>query len=100
MDIKPDDQEAWYNRGVTLYDLGLYEEALHSYNQALQIQPDFADAYYNKACCYGLQGKIDLALEALQHSITLDSDCQEIAKTDLAFDRIRNDDRFRALIGE
>ncbi len=100
VDIKPDDQEAWYNRGVTLYDSGLYEEALHSYNQALQIQPDFADAYYNKACCYSLQEKIDLALEALQHAITLDSDCQEIAKTDLAFDRIRNDDRFRALIGE
>ena len=100
VDIKPDSHEAWYNRGVELSALGRKEEAIQSFDQALQIQPDFASAYYNKACCYGLQGTIDLAIATLQQAITLDSDFQEMAKTDPDFDRIRNDDRFRSLIGE
>jgi len=100
VDIKPDLHEAWYNRGRALSALGRKEEAIQSFDKALQIQPDYASAYYNKACCYALQGTIDLAIATLQQAITLDSDCQEMAKTDPDFDRIRNDDRFRALIGE
>ena len=100
VDIKPDLHEAWYNRGRALSALGRKEEAIQSFDRSLQIQPDYANAYYNKACCYGLQEKIDLAIETLQQAITLDSDCQEMAKTDSDFDRIRKDDRFRALIGE
>jgi len=98
--IKPDDHEAWNNRDAVLSVLGHYEKALQSYDRVLQIQPGFADAYYGKACCYCLQEKIDLAIETLQQAITLDSDYQEMAKTDSDFDRIRNDDRFRSLIGE
>ena len=98
--IKPDDHEAWDQRGYVLMYLGRYEEALQSYDQALQIQPDFANAYYNKACCYGLQQNIELAIETLQHAIALDSKYRELAKTDSDFDGIRQDERFRALIGE
>ena len=100
LDIKPDDHAAWCARGWALFSLGRKEEAIQNYDQALQIQPEFAPAYYIKACCYGLQEKIDLAIETLQQAITLDSHCREMAKTDSGFDRIRNDDRFRALIGE
>ncbi|MCY7273764.1 MAG: tetratricopeptide repeat protein [Phormidesmis sp. CAN_BIN44] len=100
VDIKPDKHEAWSNRGVALSTLGRNEDAIQSFDQALRIQPDFASAYYNKACCYGLQGTIDLAIEILRQAITLDSNYQNMAKTDPDFDRIRNDDRFRALIGE
>jgi len=100
VDINPDLYEAWYNRGLALSDLGRYEEALQSYDRSLQIQPDDADSYYNKACCYSLQKKIELAIETLQQAIALNSKYQEMAKTDSDFDRIRNDDRFRALIGE
>ncbi len=98
--IKPDYHTAWVYRGFVLTYLGRYDEALQSYDRALQIQPDSARAHYGKAHCYGLQEEIDLAIETLQQAITLDSDYQEMAKTDSAFDRIRNDDRFRALIGE
>jgi len=100
LDINPDDHAAWCARGWALFSLGRKEEAVQNYDQALQIQPEFAPAYYIKACCYGLQEKIDLAIETLQQAINLDPDCQEMAKTDPGFDLIRNDDRFRALIGE
>ena len=98
--IKPDKHEAWYNRGLALSDLGRKEEAIASYDQAIAIKPDYHEAWYNKACCYSLQQKIELAIETLQHAIALDAEYRELAKTDSDFDGIRNDERFRALIGE
>ena len=36
--------EAWSNRGNTLYRLKRFEEALASYDRALALRPDFAEA--------------------------------------------------------
>jgi len=47
-----------------------------------------------------LQGHIDLAIETLQHAISLDAENREWAKTDSDFDGIRDDERFRVVVGE
>ena len=39
LEIKPDDYQAWYNRGSALDSLGRYEEAIASYDKALKITP-------------------------------------------------------------
>ncbi|HAC63794.1 MAG TPA: hypothetical protein DCF68_09705, partial [Cyanothece sp. UBA12306] len=39
LEIKPDYDEAWNNRGIALGNLGRYEEAIASYDQALEIKP-------------------------------------------------------------
>jgi len=80
--------------------LGQFEAAHESFDRAISLKPDDGGAHYDKACCYGLQGKIELAIETLQQAISLDSKYQDMAKTDSDFDGIRNDERFRALIGE
>ena len=77
-----------------------FEAAQESYDRVIEIEPDDAMAYYNKACCYGLQEQIDLAIDTLQHSITLYSENRELAKTDSDFDGIRDDERFQAVVGE
>lgn len=38
-DLKPEDAQAWYNRGVELAQLGQYEDAIAD-NQTLKIEPD------------------------------------------------------------
>jgi tetratricopeptide (TPR) repeat protein len=99
LEIKPDDDAAWYNRGNALKNLGRYEEAVASYDKALEFKPDKDEAWYNKACNYALQGHIDLALENLQQAINLNPDkYRQMAKTDTDFDRIRDDERFQALL--
>jgi Flp pilus assembly protein TadD len=40
MELKPDNDQACYDRGVVLDDLKRYKEALDSYNQALKLNPD------------------------------------------------------------
>lgn len=91
----------WYNQGDALISLERYPEAIASYDKALKIDPKFDLAYYNKACVYALQGKVDLAIENFQQVIKLDpGKLQELAKTDPDFDRIRQDERFQALLRE
>jgi tetratricopeptide (TPR) repeat protein len=51
------------NDGNTYYKQGFYEEALESYNQALQIDPDNTDLLNNKGLTLVKLGKIDEAKE-------------------------------------
>ena len=79
--------------------MGRWEEAIASYDKALEIQPNDANTFYSKACCYALEGNVDLAIENLQQAINLNpNEYREAAKTDSVFDGIRGDNRFQALI--
>jgi len=60
-----------------------------------------ADSFYNQACSYALQGKVEQAIENLQQAIKLSPEkYREMAKTDSDFDIIRDSERFQALIQE
>ncbi|MGJ3251220.1 MAG: tetratricopeptide repeat protein [Elainellaceae cyanobacterium] len=98
--IKADYYNAWGAKGLALQTLQRFEEAISSYDRAIDIQPDDYRAWYAKARCYALWGKADDAIDSLRHAIELDAACREKAKTDSDFDAIRDDARFKALIGE
>ncbi|MBV9387655.1 MAG: hypothetical protein JOZ78_14640 [Chroococcidiopsidaceae cyanobacterium CP_BM_ER_R8_30] len=58
-------------------------------------------SWYNKVCCYASQINAELALENLQQAINLNPDkYRQMAITASAFDKIRQDERFQALIRE
>ena len=46
--IKPDYAQVLTNRGVTLWDLKRFEEALASYDTVLAIKPDYAQVPTNR----------------------------------------------------
>ncbi len=79
--------------------MGRLEEAVASYDKAVEIKPDFHQAWYNKACYYALQNNIEQAIENLQIAINLNPEkYQKMAKTDRDFDTIRDNERFQKLI--
>lgn len=45
----PLDAKLEYNQGVDYYKLGLYDKAIKCFRQAVNIHPDYIDAYYNLA---------------------------------------------------
>jgi tetratricopeptide (TPR) repeat protein len=96
--IYPNDSDMWCGRGVLLTKLGCYEAAIASYDCALTIQPNDADFAYNKACCYGLQKQVELAIRWLKQAVELDEEILDCAKTDSDFDGIRQDERFQAFL--
>lgn len=51
--------------------MGRLEQAIESYDQAIEIKPDYHQAWYNKACYYALQNNIEQEIENLQQAINL-----------------------------
>ena len=47
LEIDPKNASIWYNKGVALYQLKRFGEALKCYDQALLIEPKFAEACPN-----------------------------------------------------
>jgi len=54
----------WNNRGNTLLEMGFFEQAAKSYQQALQLAPTLHDSRVALATCMQSQGKIHEALVA------------------------------------
>ncbi len=94
-----EDYLIWYNRGVELARKGSYSEAIACYETVLEINPDFANAFYNKACCYALLGFVDLALDNLQRAVEFIPNLyRELALADSDLSCIWKQERFAALI--
>ncbi|MEG4625673.1 tetratricopeptide repeat protein [Microcoleus sp. w1-18aA5] len=50
--------EAWCDRGNEQYNLGRFEDAIASYNQAIVLQPDYHDALHNREVAQRKLGEI------------------------------------------
>jgi tetratricopeptide (TPR) repeat protein/tRNA A-37 threonylcarbamoyl transferase component Bud32 len=61
-----------YNKGFSLANLGLYEEAIGCFLKALQLNtPNLADAHCNLGITYHLQGNLDAAIVELKEALRL-----------------------------
>jgi tetratricopeptide (TPR) repeat protein len=66
----------YYNRGSTYSELE-YDKAVHNYNQAIQLDPNSADAYYNRGTLYGQSYNYSKALSDLTRTIELNPEFAE-----------------------
>jgi len=77
LQLKPDDAEAFNNRGVALRDLKRHEEALASYDRALQLKPDYAEALTNRGVALGDLKRYQEALVSYDRALQLKPDYAE-----------------------
>ena len=61
----PQTAEEWLNKGITAYDNEDYEESIKCYNKAIELKPDYADAYYNMGATYSHMGNEEKTIEYL-----------------------------------
>ncbi|NJR14673.1 MAG: tetratricopeptide repeat protein [Calothrix sp. CSU_2_0] len=95
---KPEDADSWFQKGLALTGIRQYKEAIFAYQNVLKIEPDFAPALYNIACCYAQEDNSELAIHNLQKAIILNRELYlRDAKIDSDFDRIREYPSFQAL---
>ncbi|WP_292696929.1 MULTISPECIES: tetratricopeptide repeat protein [unclassified Nostoc] len=59
----------WFGCGNSLRKLQRYDEAIASYERALELQPEFHWAWCHKARCHALKNDRDLAIESLTQAI-------------------------------
>jgi tetratricopeptide (TPR) repeat protein len=100
LELKPGYAAALGNRGIAHTFLGNREQALADYLAALKARPDDANIRYNAACVLGLLERTAECLKELETAIMLDADNRELAREDGDFDSVREDPRFKVLMGE
>ncbi|MEM9276152.1 MAG: tetratricopeptide repeat protein, partial [Cyanobacteria bacterium P01_F01_bin.143] len=66
--------EAWYNRGIALKNLGRLEEALTSYEKALDIKPDKDEAWYNRGNALFNLGRLEEAIASYEKALDIKPD--------------------------
>jgi tetratricopeptide (TPR) repeat protein len=75
--IKPDNHEAWGNRGIALRELGQYEAAIVSYDQALKIKPDDHVVWNNRGITLRKLGQYEAAIASYDQALQIKPDYHE-----------------------
>ncbi|NJM78383.1 MAG: tetratricopeptide repeat protein [Acaryochloridaceae cyanobacterium RU_4_10] len=90
--------EGYFKMGNALFDDRRLEEAIASYDKAIELDPDAVFAWFNTACIYSLQGDVARSVRYLAQAIHLDPTCSARAQKHAEFDPVRNDERFKQLL--
>ena len=83
----PENKDLWYARGATLAKIEEYDQALNSFNRALEFDKSFQAAWMSKAEVYNKLGDSTKAAECYSHIITS-------ASAGMAFGSVDDDDEF------
>jgi tetratricopeptide (TPR) repeat protein len=84
-------KEGFYNKAAWLQE---------EYTEKLLAFPDWnANAYYNLACFYSLNGKVEKALGNLELAFKVKPDLKEWAKKDPDIDPLRDEPGYQKMIG-
>ncbi len=62
----------YFARARRSYMSGQLDNAIEQYTQVINLNPDHAEAYYNRGCAYADKGKYDKAIEDCTRAIELD----------------------------
>jgi tetratricopeptide (TPR) repeat protein len=57
--------------GVAYIGLGKYQEAIDACKKAIEIKPDYHEAYHNMGVAYNGLGKHQEAIDAYKEAITI-----------------------------
>jgi predicted O-linked N-acetylglucosamine transferase (SPINDLY family) len=68
---------AWSNKGVALYELKRYQEAIADYDKALTLKPDYAEAYSNKGATLNELKRYEEAIAHYDKALSLKPDYAE-----------------------
>ncbi|MBM4041818.1 MAG: hypothetical protein FJ290_25245 [Planctomycetes bacterium] len=85
--------------GNNYTERGFFEKGLRIDERLCRLRPTDPIIHYNLACDYALVGKVDQAIETLEHAIALGYHDSAYLQRDPDLDGIRRDPRFQALLG-
>lgn len=98
LDIDVANSEAWNLKSLIHYGQKSYARALDCAEKAIQTEPTFGMAQYNKACYLSMLGKVPESLEALKRAVEIDVKNARRAVKDVDFRNVRIEDGFKRII--
>ena len=58
-----EDADYWFNEGGKAFEVGNYDKAIEYYTKVIEINPKYAEAYYDRGLAYDDKGLYDKAIE-------------------------------------
>lgn len=98
--VNPTDRRALSLTAFFLLEIGEREEALQWINKALNLYPGDANVLINAACLFAKDGNKERALDLLEIAIGKGFGKKDWIERDPAYDSLRNEPRFQALLGK
>lgn len=98
LDIDVTHPEAWNLKSLVDYEQKNYSKALDAVQNAVESDPSYGMAWYNKACYLSLLNQVPESLEALKRSIEIDVKNARKAVKDRDFINVRIEEGFRRII--
>ena len=98
--LDPQNIHAVNNIGVTYLQERNFTEARKSFEDAMRLQPDYVDPYYNLACLYAIQGDTKKGLDYLRKAVSLDASVRQWARNDNDLRRLRALPEFEEAVGK
>ena len=74
VDMKPEDNEAWYTIGRAQTELGRTSDSVVSYERTVELKPDLHDAWRRLGIAYFTLNLYEKAVEALSRPVGMKSD--------------------------
>lgn len=100
IEINPDKTTTWHALGITHLKLNNLPDARNCFQKAISLDPSYADPFYFMACTLAIEGDVDGAIDHLQRAVKIDPEKKANAREDKIFDPIRDDPRFKKIVGE
>ena len=85
----PSDEWGYYYKGVCEFALEKYPLAIKHYSTAIQLNPGFAQAYFNLAICFFLAKKYDMALINIGKALIIFTKQKELDKKQRCIDALK-----------
>ena len=63
--------EDWNYKGNAIADQGKYDEAVHAYDKAIELEPKYSDAWNNRGEAFHNWGKFDEAIRCFDKAIEI-----------------------------
>jgi tetratricopeptide (TPR) repeat protein len=98
LELNPDDVEAIAYKADVLLDTGEKKWALSLADQAIDKDPEYSFAYWQRACSKAELGLFDDAVDDIEIAIRLSESLRDHLATEKSFDGLRGNERFDALI--
>lgn len=96
-DIDIANPEAWNLKGLVHYEQKKYSKALDAVEKAIESDPNYGMAQYNKACFLSLLNQVPESLEALKRAIEIDVKNARRSIRDNDFRNVRIEEGFKRI---
>lgn len=66
--------QEWFDRGCFMGEIGNYRKAVEAFSRVIDLNPEFAHAYNNRAVAHSELGNYRLAIQDCNRAVNLDPD--------------------------